>query len=102
MEICGLNPQDPETVFPLFRVSYHWIAPLGLLATLTVGAVVGWLFDKPDTVQLDAELFTPAVWRLLPAEAHERKGDSRRRARAAEAPAPSSPLILGHLDKVSR
>ncbi|CAH2066289.1 unnamed protein product, partial [Iphiclides podalirius] len=90
---------DPQLVFPLFRVSYHWIAPLGLAATLSVGAAVGWLLDAPRSVPLDAELFTPAVWALLPAAAHERKGASRRRARD-DAPAPSSPLMLAQLDKV--
>ncbi|KPJ11906.1 Sodium-coupled monocarboxylate transporter 1 [Papilio machaon] len=87
---------DPEEVFPLFRISYHWIAPLGLVTTLCVGSVVGWLCDRRQGVPLDAELFTPAVWRLLPAEARDNAGVTRRNlaSKAADTP-PSAPLIVG-------
>ncbi|KAL0894564.1 hypothetical protein ABMA27_013136 [Loxostege sticticalis] len=90
------NTMDPETIFPLFRVSYHWIAPLGLLATLIVGSLVGWLCDKKSEWKLDQELFTPIVWRLLPKEARERAGETRRAlsGKVVDAPRPSSPLIL--------
>jgi hypothetical protein len=96
--------QDPETVFPLFRVSYHWIAPMGLLATLTVGSLVGWLFDKKEDIRMDEELFTPAVWRLLPAEAHVRAGEARLAAAAvlsrSHSPVTGAPLIIARHDKV--
>ncbi|KAL4715187.1 hypothetical protein ACJJTC_012234 [Scirpophaga incertulas] len=91
---------DPETIFPLFRISYHWIAPLGLLATLVVGAIVGWFFDKKEDICMDEELFTPAVWRLLPPEAKERAGEARRVAAGIETPPPSSPLIVGRVEKI--
>lgn len=91
-------------MFPLFRLSYHWIAPLGLFATLIVGALVGWLFDKREDIKLDAELYTPAVWRWLPSESMERLGESRRSmgGRDVDSPAPSSPLIMERMEnKVS-
>ncbi|KAF9417001.1 hypothetical protein HW555_005829 [Spodoptera exigua] len=92
---------DPESVFPLFRISYHWIAPLGLLATLTVGMIVGWLFDKKESLKMDAELFTPGMWRFLPQEAIERAGDTRRAIVDREAaPAHAAPLILATIDKI--
>ncbi|CAG5056598.1 unnamed protein product [Parnassius apollo] len=94
---------DPETIFPLFRISYHWIAPLGLLATLSVGALVGWFFDKQHDIKMDAELFTPAIWRFLPSEAHQHAGVTRRNLvnKTADSPAPSSPLIIGRgVDKI--
>ncbi|XP_049887531.1 sodium-dependent multivitamin transporter-like isoform X2 [Pectinophora gossypiella] len=93
---------DPETIFPLFRVSYHWIAPLGLIATLTVGALVGWLFDKMEGGRkMDAELFTPVIWRLLPADAHAHAGMVRQALAAKEARrAPTSPLIITANDKI--
>lgn len=107
---CGLNSTfvledslDPETVFPLFRLSYHWIAPLGLLATLVVGAIVGWFFDKKDSSKMDAELYTPVIWKLLPAEAHDNCGITRRNLnnKVLDTPAPSAPLILEQMsDKV--
>ncbi|XP_013134010.1 PREDICTED: sodium-coupled monocarboxylate transporter 1-like [Papilio polytes] len=93
---------DPEEVFPLFRISYHWIAPLGLATTLCVGSAVGWLLDARRTVPLDAELFTPAVWRLLPAAAHDNAGITRRNlaSKAADTP-PDVPLIVGQApDKI--
>ncbi|KAM3962764.1 sodium-coupled monocarboxylate transporter 1 [Aphomia sociella] len=91
---------DPETIFPLFRVSYHWIAPLGLLSTLLVGAIVGFYFDKHDSSKMDAELFTPVIWRWLPAEAHENIGETRRAiaAKTVDSPAPSAPLILSTIN----
>ena len=98
-----LRFQDPETVFPLFRLSYHWIAPLGLFATLVVGAIVGWFFDKKDSSKMDAELYTPVIWKLLPAEAHDNCGITRRNLNSKEldAPAPSAPLIMEQMsDKV--
>lgn len=97
-----LLQQDPEAIFPLFRFSYHWIAPLGLLATVTVGSIVGWLFDKKDDWKMDGELYTPMMWRCLPREAIERAGDTRRAVLAkADSPRPTSPLMLGrHSDKV--
>ncbi|XP_047987058.1 sodium-coupled monocarboxylate transporter 1-like isoform X2 [Leguminivora glycinivorella] len=87
---------DPETIFPLFRISYHWIAPLGLLTTLIVGAVMGYLLDSKASIVMDRELFTPAIWRCLPPEAHERAGEVRRAAMLDKdvEPAPNAPLIL--------
>ncbi|XP_045458708.1 sodium-coupled monocarboxylate transporter 1-like [Melitaea cinxia] len=110
---CALNTTlaapgtelDPETIFPLFRISYHWIAPLGLLATLTVGAIVGYFFDERDSSKMDAELFTPVIWRLLPKEAHENAGLTRRalNTKNVESPTPSAPLILERIpDKVGK
>ncbi|XP_068621010.1 sodium-coupled monocarboxylate transporter 1-like [Battus philenor] len=93
---------DPEEVFALFRISYHWIAPLGLLTTLSVGCIVGYFCDDRSKIKMDAELFTPAVWRLLPAEAHEHAGITRRNLedKGAESP-PSAPLIIGQrVDKI--
>lgn len=87
---------DPETIFPLFRISYHWIAPLGLFTTLIVGSVMGYLLDSKSSIVMDKELFTPAIWRCLPAEAHERAGEVRRAAMLDKdvEPAPNVPLIL--------
>ncbi|KAI5635413.1 sodium:solute symporter family domain-containing protein [Phthorimaea operculella] len=87
------NDIDPTTIFPLFRLSYHWIAPLGLLVTLTVGAIVGWLFDK-DTRKLDEELFTPCVWRWLPPQAKEQAGMYRRKFAERHEIHAALPLLL--------
>ncbi|XP_026737841.1 sodium-coupled monocarboxylate transporter 1-like isoform X1 [Trichoplusia ni] len=95
------NTIDPETIFPLFRVSYHWIAPLGLITTLLVGMVVGYFFDKPSSLKMDAELFTPVMWRWLPSEARDKAGDTRRARASLDAATPhSAPLILATVDKI--
>ncbi|XP_053625814.1 sodium-coupled monocarboxylate transporter 1-like [Plodia interpunctella] len=86
---------DPTSVFPLFRVSYHWIAPLGLASTLIVGAIVGYLFDIRDPSKLDAELFTPIIWRWLPEKAHENAGMVRRAvSEMSNRRVTSSPLLV--------
>ncbi|XP_075992037.1 sodium-coupled monocarboxylate transporter 1-like [Anticarsia gemmatalis] len=92
---------DPETIFPLFRISYHWIAPLGLFATLTVGAIVGWFWDNHGEIKMDAELFTPAVWRFLPEVAREHAGSTRRARAMLDAATPhAAPLIISTVDKI--
>lgn len=76
---------------------------MGLFATLTVGALVGWLFDKKSTILMDAELFTPCIHRWLPREAHENIGAARRARTLLELPQSASgaaPLMLGRVDKV--
>lgn len=79
-----MTSQDAEEVFPLFRISYHWIAPLGLLATISVGAIVGWIFDKRSSLKLDLELFTPVIWRFMPQVYHDNAGETRKQIASRE------------------
>ncbi|KOB64666.1 Sodium/solute symporter, partial [Operophtera brumata] len=90
-----------ETIFPLFRISYHWIAPMGLFTTLFVGALVGWLFDDKDSIIMDVELFTPFTHRWLPSKAHHNSGMARRSRDSGENSAPTAmPLILARINKI--
>ncbi|CAB3231287.1 unnamed protein product [Arctia plantaginis] len=68
---------DPESIFPLLRISFQWVSPAGLLTTLIVGAIVGRSFDVQDKIVMDAELFSPVVWRFLPAKALADAGEVR-------------------------
>ncbi|KAJ2943332.1 hypothetical protein O0L34_g12139 [Tuta absoluta] len=70
---------DQTKIFPLFRISYHWIAPIGFMTTILVGALFGFLLDKKEDRKMDRELFAPCVWRLLPPEAKEQAGKYRLR-----------------------
>lgn len=74
---------------------------MGLLTTLTVGALVGWCCDEKSSILMDAELFTPCVHRWLPSEAHENSGAVRRGRTRDESPQTAAPLILGRVDKVN-
>ncbi|KAI5635411.1 sodium:solute symporter family domain-containing protein [Phthorimaea operculella] len=70
---------NPNTVSPLFKISYNWVAPIGFVTTMIVGALFGLFLDKKEDRKMDSELFTPCVWRFLPAEAKEQAGMYRLR-----------------------
>lgn len=63
---------------------------MGFFATVIVGAAAGYFLDKRDEIPLDAELFSPVIWRLLPPEAHTNKGITRRDRQANNPTAPKS------------
>ncbi|KAM8716982.1 hypothetical protein ACLKA7_003795 [Drosophila subpalustris] len=64
---------DEEAVFPLYRLSYHWINPIGVATVVLVGAVVS-LFTKPTELKtLDADLISPVIHRCLPKECFARR-----------------------------
>ncbi|XP_051858942.1 sodium-coupled monocarboxylate transporter 2 [Drosophila albomicans] len=59
---------DEEQVFPLYRLSYHWINPIGVATVIVVGAIVS-LFTKPTELKsLDPDLISPVLHRCLPKE----------------------------------
>ncbi|KAH8324244.1 hypothetical protein KR074_002227 [Drosophila pseudoananassae] len=62
---------DEEQVFPLYRLSYHWINPIGVATVLVVGALVS-LVTKPTNMKtLDPDLISPVIHRFLPKECFE-------------------------------
>ncbi|XP_077286414.1 sodium/solute co-transporter-like 5A11 isoform X2 [Arctopsyche grandis] len=74
---------DPETVFPLYRISYHWIAPIGLITTLVVGVIVSALTRNHDAVSsLDPDLLSPIIYRFLPEGIMNNAGISTRNRRS--------------------
>ncbi|EDW75843.2 uncharacterized protein Dwil_GK14981 [Drosophila willistoni] len=59
---------DEEEVFPLYRLSYHWINPIGVSTAIIVGALVS-LVTKPTNMKtLDPDLISPVIHRFLPKE----------------------------------
>lgn len=52
---------DEADVFPLYRLSFHWITVIGVLSTLLVGTVVSFLTGPTVLKKLDAELISPVI-----------------------------------------
>lgn len=72
---------DESNIFPLFRLSYHWITPIGILTTIVVGTIASFIVGKTDLSRLDPELISPASQWLLPPEAQRYVGSASRRVR---------------------
>uniref|UniRef100_A0A1B0AS55 Sodium/solute symporter n=1 Tax=Glossina palpalis gambiensis TaxID=67801 RepID=A0A1B0AS55_9MUSC len=59
---------DESDVFPLHRLSFHWINPIGVLTTVLVGTIVSFISGPTVLKKLDAELISPVLHRYLPKE----------------------------------
>ncbi|XP_016967491.1 sodium-coupled monocarboxylate transporter 1-like [Drosophila biarmipes] len=59
---------DEEDVFPLYRLSYHWINPIGVLTVVIVGSLVSLVTKPTDVRTLDSNLISPVIHRFLPKE----------------------------------
>lgn len=80
---------DESEVFPLYRLSFHWINPFGILSVLIVGTIgnnmkfgffdllsltfrfcfaVSFLSGPRDLRKIDPELISPVIHRFLPDE----------------------------------
>ncbi|KAK5646527.1 hypothetical protein RI129_004991 [Pyrocoelia pectoralis] len=75
------NYPDESHVFPLFRLSYHWITPIGIITTVVVGAIASFLTGKADTTRIDPDLISPVFHFLLPPEAQRYAGTAARTVR---------------------
>lgn len=52
-----------DDVFPLYRLSYHWVAPIGTLVVLVVGGIVTWMTGARDPSSIDRNLLSPVIHR---------------------------------------
>lgn len=50
-------------IFPLYRLSYHWIAGLGFVSVIIVGLIVSFITGATKIVDIDRNLLTPAIHR---------------------------------------
>uniref|UniRef100_A0A182LWM8 Sodium-coupled monocarboxylate transporter 1 n=1 Tax=Anopheles culicifacies TaxID=139723 RepID=A0A182LWM8_9DIPT len=68
--VTMVNPiyPDESSVFPLYRLSYHWITPIGVVTVLIVGTVVSFITGPRDLRHIDPELISPVIHRFLPQE----------------------------------
>ncbi|XP_075152070.1 sodium/solute co-transporter-like 5A11 isoform X2 [Haematobia irritans] len=65
-------PDDPfydaSGVFPLYRLSFHWINPIGIASTVLVGTIVSFLTGPTVVKKLDADVLSPIIHKFLPKE----------------------------------
>lgn len=52
-----------DDVFPLYRLSYHWVAPLGTVVVLLVGGMVTWMTGARDPSSVHRSLLSPIIHR---------------------------------------
>ncbi|KAF2899841.1 hypothetical protein ILUMI_06345 [Ignelater luminosus] len=79
--VTTIEYPDESHIFPLFRLSYHWITPIGILTTVVVGTIASFIVGKTDLKRLDPEVISPASQWLLPPEAQRYAGSASRRVR---------------------
>ncbi|KYB27649.1 Putative sodium-dependent multivitamin transporter-like Protein [Tribolium castaneum] len=83
----GLNVTEPpeieypdeSKVFPLFRLSFLWITPIGVFTVIAVGIITSFLTGKTDLKTLDPELISPVMHWVLPEEAQNYAGSAVRK-----------------------
>lgn len=73
---------DESNIFPLFRLSYMWITPIGVSSVLIVGTIVSLLSGKTDLKTLDPELISPVMQWALPEESQRFAGSAIRQLRS--------------------
>lgn len=59
----SLLEHDESGVFPLYRLSFHWINPVGVISVLLVGTIVSFLTGPRDLTKIDPELISPVIHR---------------------------------------
>lgn len=75
---------DESDIFPLFRLSFLWITPIGVITVILVGAITSLLTGKTDIRRLDPDLISPVVKCLLPPESKRFTGSAVRKMRNQE------------------
>ncbi|XP_052893603.1 sodium-coupled monocarboxylate transporter 1-like [Anopheles moucheti] len=85
--VTMVNPiyPDEREVFPLYRLSYHWITPIGVLTVLVVGTVVSFITGPRDLRHIDPELISPVIHRFLPQESFGNFGTASKNSTAGPA-----------------
>ncbi|XP_039494407.1 sodium-coupled monocarboxylate transporter 1 [Drosophila santomea] len=69
---------DEEQVFPLYRLSYHLVGPIGIVTAVVVGAIVSLLTKPTDIKTLHADLISPVIHRFLPRECFRGRNSNER------------------------
>lgn len=54
---------DESDVFPLYRLSFHWINPIGVVSVLVVGTIVSFVTGPRNLKTIDPELISPVIHR---------------------------------------
>jgi hypothetical protein len=53
-------------VFILYKLSYLWLAPIGVATVISIGLAVSYLTGKEDTEMANPDLFSPVIRGLVP------------------------------------
>jgi solute carrier family 5 (sodium-coupled monocarboxylate transporter), member 8/12 len=75
---------DESGVFPLYRLSFHWINPIGIFSVLIVGTIVSYLTGGRKIDEVDPELISPVIHRFLPADTFTNYGMASKSKRMRE------------------
>lgn len=67
---------DESETFPLYRLSFLWINPIGILTVLIVGTIVSFMSGAQDLREIDPKLISPIIHRFLPDECFHNNRDS--------------------------
>ena len=65
---------DETNVFPLYRLSFHWINPIGILTVIVVGTIVSFVTGPQKLDDIDPELISPIIHKFLPRKCFENYG----------------------------
>lgn len=63
---------DESDVFPLHRLSFLWINPIGILSVLVVGTIASYVSGARDLSKIDPDLISPVIHRFLPGECFQK------------------------------
>lgn len=75
---------DQSDVFPLYRLSFHWINPIGIFSVVIVGSIISYLTGGRKIEQIDPELISPVIHRFLPADTFSNYGMASKSKRLKE------------------
>lgn len=75
---------DESDVFPLYRLSFHWINPIGLFTVIIVGSIVSYLTGGRKLEKIDPELISPVIHRFLPSDCFANYGMTSKNKRLKE------------------
>ncbi|XP_031619202.1 sodium-coupled monocarboxylate transporter 2-like isoform X2 [Contarinia nasturtii] len=59
---------DESDVFPLYRLSFMWINPIGVSTVLIVGIIASYISGPRDLRKINPDLISPVIHRFLPDE----------------------------------
>ncbi|KAH8334384.1 hypothetical protein KR059_009470, partial [Drosophila kikkawai] len=55
--------KDEDQVFPLYRLSYLWVTPIGVLTSIVVGSLVSLVTKPTDMKTVNPDLISPVIHR---------------------------------------
>lgn len=75
---------DQSGIFPLYRLSYHWINPIGIVTVFVVGSIVSYFTGPQKLDRIDPELISPVIHSFLPHDAFANFGMANKSKRTKE------------------